>query len=92
MLEVCIAVLAIAVMTLLYLPCTSFRNFDFYLFGDAYMEQQSTAICQRKPISWDSGNMVIGFNEKGNIHQPMTYEIDDHEIVLELGGGRLEYK
>lgn len=92
MLEVCIAIVVIAVMTILYLPCTEVRDFQIYLFGDAYLEQQSAAICQRKSISWDSGNIIIGFNEKGNIHQAMTYNIDDHEIVLELGGGRLVYK
>jgi len=92
MLEVCIAIVVIAVMTVLYLPCTEIRDVQFYLFGDSYLEQQSTAICQRESISWDSGNFSIGFNAKGNIGQAMTYNIDGHEIVLELGGGRLVYK
>jgi competence protein ComGC len=92
LLEVCVAVMIIAVMTILYLPWTDFKNVAGRSFGDAYLEKQSSAICHREKTELEEDDISLSFNEKGNVNRAMTVQEGNQEIVIELGGGRLVYK
>lgn len=88
--DTCIAMLAIAVMTMLYLPCTEFGDKEEYTFADAYLEVQSRAMAERQ--GQELGDGTLSFNEKGNVDRAMTVQKGNHDIVIELGGGRLVYQ
>jgi competence protein ComGC len=91
LLEVCMTIMIISIMTLIFLPCCEFREAESYTFGDAYLETQSRAIAEQQPEELER-EPYISFNEKGNVSQAMTLHLGNKEIVIELGGGRLVYR
>jgi hypothetical protein len=88
--DLCVTILIISVMTILYLPCIHVQNIDGYLFGDTYLEAQSRAIKMRRSLELPEEPII--FNDKGNVNRAMTLQKGNREIVVELGGGRLVYK
>ena len=97
LLEVCIVILAMSVLTLLFLPVREMEVSSFYTFPDAYLLAQSEAIRKaEKTMYYSDSPQVpdISFNEKGNVNKAMTLRFPDRaqEIIIELGGGRLVFR
>lgn len=81
--ECCIVLVAVSVMTLLVIPSHEFSRNNKYLFQSDYLYHQSTAIKER---------FAVIFNENGNVNQAKTVDVNGKKIVIELGGGRLVEK
>lgn len=90
--DLCATVLALALMTIIYLPSTSLKNADSCTFGDSYLQKQSTAIAKRERGEYNDEDASVSFNEKGNVSQAQTITKGSRQIVIELGGGRLVYR
>ena len=90
--EVCVALIVISLMTLIYLPYVEIANMDYFTFGDSYLNKQSEAIAGRKRAELDQDEASISFNAKGNVDQARTIIFNDRSIVVELGGGKLVYQ
>lgn len=91
LIEVCVSMVIIVIMTLMYLPCTTFQETDSYTFGNHYLETQSHALAERETEVLEE-NPSIYFNAKGNVNKATTLHIGHQEIIVELGGGRLVYR
>lgn len=72
---------------------TDLEEDSYYTWPYSYILCQSKAIAEAERQELDSSNGIsVSFNEKGNVSQARTIDIDGHEIVIELGGGRLVFK
>ncbi len=85
--EVCIVILGISVLSLCYLPVYEISNVEDQSWKDHYLSLQSEAMRKASTVSFP--NESITWNEKGNVNQARTVTIDNETIVVELGGGRL---
>lgn len=95
LIEMCMAILIISLLTALYLPCADFAGTNYYTYADAYLLKQSEAMAGAYLTEYqDDGNGTVTFNPKGNVRSAMTLHFDDQErvIVIELGTGRLVFK
>ena len=90
--ECCIVLVAISVMTLLVIPSHEFSRNNKYLFQSDYLYHQSTAIKEAKHITFQWDKIAVIFNENGNVNQAKTVDVNGKKIVIELGGGRLVEK
>lgn len=66
---------------------------DYYSFESNYLLKQSEAMLQNETIEFNDN---IRFNEKGNVNHARTIHFSSHykihDVIVELGGGRLVYK
>lgn len=90
--ECCIVLVAVSVMTLLVIPSHEFSKNNKYLFQSDYLYHQSTAIKEAKHIIFQWDKTAVIFNENGNVNQAKTVDVNGKKIVIELGGGRLVEK
>jgi len=92
-LELCVVIIIMSIMTLIYLPFSNFYENEEYSFPDEYLLKQSEALMKSDDTYYvlDNGKEIF-FNEKGNVRQAFTIDFDHQTIVVELGGGRLVYK
>ena len=90
--ECCIVLVAVSVMTLLVIPSHEFSKNNKYLFQSDYLYHQSTAIKEAKHITFQWDKTAVIFNENGNVNQAKTVDVNGKKIVIELGGGRLVEK
>lgn len=93
--EVCVVLLGITVLTCVIQPFREFQKDAYDTFGDGYLQTQSEAIltARDKEFVSDDGKAVM-FNEKGNVQKAETVDFDQKrkKIIIELGGGRLVYR
>ncbi len=89
--ECCVVLVCVSVLSLLVIPIHSFSKDDYYLFSSNYLLKQSEAIQEAKNVVYEYGETEIRFNEYGNVDQARTIRIenDDRYFIVELGGGRL---
>ena len=97
LLEVCIVLLCISVLSLLYLPAREMEVSSYYTFPDAYLLAQSEAIRKAEKTMYYSDSSEVpdvSFNEKGNVNKAMTLHFENRskDIIIELGGGRLVFR
>lgn len=90
--ECCIVLVTISVMTLLVIPSHEFSRNNKYLFQSDYLYHQSTAIKEAKHITFQWDKIAVIFNENGNVNQAKTVDVNGKKIIIELGGGRLVEK
>ena len=64
--ECCIVLVAVSVMTLLVIPSHEFSKNNKYLFQSDYLYHQSTAIKEAKHITFQWDKIAVIFNENGN--------------------------
>lgn len=95
MVEVCVVILGITVLTCMIQPVREFQKDGFDSFGDSYLQVQSEAILKARDREFvsEDGKAVV-FNEKGNVQKAETLPFDRKrkKIIIELGGGRLVYR
>ncbi len=53
---------------------------------------QYSAIIDNEKKEYDKFNTYITFNRKGNINQANTYYIDEIDVIVSLGSGRIYVK
>ena len=95
LIEMCIVLVAISLLSLIGLSCSNFKSQDYYAFGYDYLLNQSKALATATSQEVEGpGGEVIIFNEKGNVQQARSiiFSSINKVIVVELGEGRLEYK
>lgn len=90
--ECCIVLVAVSIMTLLVIPSHEFSKNNKYLFQSDYLYHQSNAIKEAKHTAFQWDTIAVIFNENGNVNQAQTVEVNGKKIVIELGGGRLVEK
>lgn len=98
--EVMAVFLILSVLMMLSLPAGGTQaGRDSEFFWDHYLRMQSEAIlCSEERTVEEAGNAeeAIHFNSVGNVNLARTLIFDQgstyHEIVVELGGGRLVEK
>lgn len=91
--ELLIVITGIALLASLCGPITVSVDSEYHTFSTGYLLAQSEAIvrAQRAEFTSDNGQMV-SFNAMGNVPYPRTIHFDHHDIVIELGGGRLVHR
>ena len=94
LLECCIAIFIMSLLLLISLYSYELKETTFYTFMDEYLYNQSLAMKDKKIIIIPREEAAdIHFNENGNVSMAKTiYFNNNRRIVIELGGGRLEYK
>lgn len=88
--EVCIVIAGMAVFLNLCPPMVQKMDSSYFTFSAGYLHTQSIALTNstREEYTSENGESVT-FNESGNVASPRTVQFEHHEIVVELGGGRL---
>lgn len=95
MIEMCMTLLLLSMLSAFFLPIVEWNNTDYYKFADDYLLKQSQAMCEGTygEFHSDNGESVV-FNDKGNVLSARTISFSGRkeQIVVELGGGRLVFK
>ena len=97
LLELCISVAILSIMTLLVLPYVDLeKKFDTYLFESSYLLRQSEAMDEMVVKEVASEGCLLPynmyFNAQGNIYMGGTIHCDKRVITVQLGSGRLVEK
>ena len=90
LIEICVVLVGMSFFLNLCPPLLQKTDSAYFTFSSGYLYTQSKAIADGEREEYRSENgEVITFNEAGNVAYPRTICFDHHEIVVELGGGRL---
>ncbi len=87
--ECCVVLVGISILSLLIVPAHEFSKTDWYVFPIDYWLHQSQAIKESQKVNYSYEDETIHFNEIGNVSKAQTIHDDKCSIVIELGGGRL---
>ena len=90
--EMCLVLICVCLFVLMYPSHLSDVDEEYVTFADSYLLLQSEALRQSQPVDEANGHEIIHFNAKGNISRASTIHFRNHEIICELGGGRLEFR
>lgn len=87
--ETCLVILALCVLSSLYLSMRHVTVSDFWTFGDDYLCRQAEAMASGSRQVLEEEGTVVEFNENGHVRQAGTIAFGRRKIIIELGGGRL---
>lgn len=92
--ETCIAVMAVSMLSLLYLQFPSFDAEGYYRFSDSYHLTQSCAMLTAHSEVFHHPAAEVYFNGSGNVRSAATVHFPNRncKIIIELGGGKLVKK
>lgn len=92
--EICVIIASMALFLNLCPPLVQHMDTSYFTFYSGYLYTQSRALANsvREEYVSENGDTVT-FNESGNVAYPRTIHFENHDVVVELGGGRLvEYR
>lgn len=92
LIELLIVIAIIVCIELLILPKYHELDFSHLYFIYDYLQTQSEAIKSHESKEIEIDNNLINFNESGNVNNAVTINFKNHDIVVNLGGGRIEIK
>lgn len=91
--QLLIIVFGVSLLSLITPPVQVNIDSSWHTFSSGYLLAQSQAIrygIGNEYVSQDGQR--VSFNGAGNVPYPRTVHFDHHDIVIELGGGRLVEK
>lgn len=90
LIEVCIVVISMTFFLNLCPPLVQHLDTSYFTFYSGYLYTQSRSLTDsvREEYVSENGD-AITFNESGNVAYPRTIHFENHDVVVELGGGRL---
>jgi len=93
LLELVVVLLVMSVLELLFLPRLKEPKLNSYNFMNEYLLNQSIALVTNKEVVMETYkygiNDKINFNEKANVNQARTINIDSKQVIITLGMGRI---
>ncbi len=89
LLEMCITVCIMTVLTLCTLHFVKPVVNPFFTMPDDCLYTQSEAILSTSPRTSTDG---IYYNGNGNVNLARTMDVGGHTVIVELGGGRLVFR
>ncbi len=101
LLELMVVLAAISILSIIVLPFYRPLQDSVYTFVYDYLVMQAKTMASRKSSEFNKEyklyhNYPIKLNEAGHINKAQTIIFDNHgrhhEMVIQLGGGRLVYK
>ena len=88
--QLLVVVAGMSLLSLMVMPAGMNVDTAWHTFSSGYLLAQSESIRyeMRNEYVSEDGQRVT-FNEYGNVPYPRTLHFDHHDIIIELGGGRL---
>lgn len=85
--DICLVLAIILVINLLVLSNIKPINLDHFYYVSDYLYYQTKSMYGER-INYQ----YVSFNEQGNVNRARTIKINNHQITIGLGVGRLEFK
>ncbi|MGM9941107.1 MAG: hypothetical protein ACI32N_03860 [Bulleidia sp.] len=91
--ELLIVITGISLLASMCGPLAVSVDTEYHTFSTGYLLAQSDALVHSMRSEFVSENgQRVSFNAMGNVPYPRTIHFENHDIVIELGGGRLVHR